>query len=284
MGFGMEITNQAQAREILNSFNNTALGIRSGVKNAAVVMGTNGNSISVSKTDKPGFLGALFRSKADVQVNKDTRATFLSALKMLLNVSSDKDLEAKLGADTLKLSDFNDNKGHPLSAYRILTILCKVSNELVNPMPSEVEVEPETVPEEEDIEEPIDLGLGPREAQEDIRANSHWEEITTKRFVDDASSEINDAGKWQKADVVKDAFSKLTTFFTKPRNAKGFNMPAGSIKDINETFMKRLEWNLKQFDAPMALSQMINQMRNVPTGYHRYLINIMEQVKANIAD
>lgn len=125
----MPITDQVQARNVVNMFKDIANGVVGDGKGSSVVMGKDGG-IKVSTSDKPGFLGSLFRSNPDKTVNRETRETFMSALKMLLGVSSDKDVEKKLGADVLKLSDFNDNKGRPLSAFRIKTIMKKVDDVL----------------------------------------------------------------------------------------------------------------------------------------------------------
>lgn len=155
MGLGMQINDQAQARNVLNMFNDLANNVKVGDKSSAVVLETaNGGSVKVSTTDKPGFLGALFRNKADVQANKETRATFMTALKTLLEVDSDQDLVAKLGSDVLKLSDFNDNKGHPLSAFRIKTILNKIQDSLQDTVRS-APVQPQAqAPQAEEVDVP----------------------------------------------------------------------------------------------------------------------------------
>lgn len=119
----MEIKDITTALNALKQFETAANNVGTADKKSAIVLSGTGDSVNVSTTDKPGLFGKLFRSQSDMNVNNDTRKTFMTALKFLLNAKSESDVAKKIGED-LKLKDFG-GKGRPLSAFRIKTILNK---------------------------------------------------------------------------------------------------------------------------------------------------------------
>lgn len=304
---------QSNARFVLGDYLRAAeRDVQGAGKNAAIVV--NGEKVGVSQSDKPGFLGALFRSKADVQANKETRATFLTGLKLMLNVGSNEELETKLGKDVLKLSDFTDNKGRPLSAFRVKTILNKVKDiraeekragKTAEPPKPQVSEQPKTETKDttrttshdhgpqgaqEGAHKPAikhvplspdyDLGFGERDPNEPITEIHNWQNKASEAFIDDAKNAIS-GNSFEPGQAIVESFDKFGQFFERPHNVKGFaDETPQTIAKYNNKLLAELQSNLKLYNDPkVALMLTASKADNLHNSYGEFMAEVLRSLR-----